>query len=35
MKRVKRPPFATFKGKNWGTLSSCQGDDCNDEVYVF
>jgi hypothetical protein len=35
MKRAKRPPSATSKGTSWGTFSSCQGDDCNDEVCVF
>jgi len=35
MKSAKRPPSATSKGISWGTFSSCQGDDCNDEVCVF
>jgi hypothetical protein len=35
MKRAKRPPSTTSKGTSRGTFSSCQGDDCNDEVCVF
>jgi hypothetical protein len=35
MKKAKRPPSTAFKGTSWGTFSSCQGDDYNDEVCVF
>lgn len=35
MKRAKRPPFASSKGANWGTFSSCQSDDNKDKVCVF
>jgi len=35
MKMAKKPPSTSSKGANWGTFSSCQGDDSKDEVCVF
>jgi len=35
MKRAKKPPSISSKGTNWGTFSSCQGDDNKDKVCVF